>query len=182
MIEKYVKLWIGSPQGAPPVVRLSQYDTEWKLICTLYDGDAVHTVADGDVVLIARRAGGTVVTAAGEVEEPNVCVTLPSSVTAVPGKMDCEIRVAQEGIVSSANFTVSVEESPINEHGIREDEFDGLNQLINRAITASAGAQEAAARAAVIPSNPFVLFFHMYHLFFYTQVYPPSTGKITPVT
>ena len=157
MIEKYVKLWIGSPQGAPPVVRLSQYDTEWKLICTLYDGDAVHTVADGDVVLIARRAGGTVVTAAGEVEEPNVCVTLPSSVTAVPGKMDCEIRVAQEGIVSSANFTVSVEESPINEHGIREDEFDGLNQLINRAITASAGAQEAAARAAVIPSNPFVI-------------------------
>lgn len=157
MITKYVKLWIGSPQGAPPVIRLSQYDTDWKLVFTLYNGDSVYNVTVERVLLLGRREDGTVITVEGEPDAPNAYVILPSVFTAVPGTVSCELRVSREGVFSSANFALEIEESPINEHGTSKDDFDGLNQLINRAMGAADEAVTAAAAAQVTASYQFAL-------------------------
>ena len=152
MITKYVKLWIGSPQGAPPVIRLSQYDTDWKLVFTLYDGDALYTVpSEASVILNGLRPGGTVFSVAGVVEDGNAVVSLDSSVTAEAGKVECEISISNSGeLLGTSNFVFEVEKAPMSGHTASGDDFSAVNQLVNQALSAASSAGTAAEAVAAI--------------------------------
>lgn len=152
MITKYAKLWIGSPQGAPPVIRLSQYDTDWKLVFTLYDGDALYTVpSEASVILNGLRPGGSVFSMAGTVEDGNVAVILKSSVTAEAGKVECEISISNSGEhLGTANFVFEVEKAPMSGHTASGDDFSAVNQLVNQALSAASSAGTASEAVAEI--------------------------------
>ena len=150
MITKYAKLWIGSPQGAPPVIRLSQYDTDWKLVFTLYNGDSSYSLSSGaSVVMNGRKPDGRAFSVIGSTEDGNAVVQPPRSVTEASGRVECEIAFSDDGgVTGTANFYFEIERAPLSGFEASEDDFSAVNQLVNKALSAAGSSGSSAASAA----------------------------------
>ena len=154
MIDKYAKLWIGSPRGATTVIRLSQYDTSWRLIFTIYDGDSTYALSPRTaVVMNGKKPDGTAFSVIGSTLNGNAVVQPPQSVTEAAGKVECEISFSDDGEqIGTANFIIDVERAPLSGFEASEDDFSAINQLVNQALTAANSAGTAAEAVAVLSS------------------------------
>lgn len=136
MLDKEISVSLGAKNIYWRHIRISQYDTLWRFIFTIYDGDDVYTVPSGaTVLLIGRKSDETVFTYSGEPSDENVVVVCGEQVTSYPGSVECELRIAEpDGLVSSANFILDVEASPISGFVLSENDFSALDRITNRAL------------------------------------------------
>ena len=158
MITKYLKVWIGAPRGVPPVIRLSQYDTAWRLVFTVYNGAELYQIPEGAAAAMeGRKADGTVFAYAGTVEDGTVRVDCGEQMTSARGDVVCELRFSSGGtLAGTANFILRVEAAPLDGYVASGDDFSAVDQLVSQALTAAAESKAAAAEAKdeVLESAP----------------------------
>lgn len=155
-------------RNIPPVINLSQYDSDFTLNFLLYASTGTFTVEyDTTAVIRGTKKSGngysadvtlSTITIAG-ISYPSVTVTGDNQMTAVAGKNNFEITLKKnDKELSSANFILNVERAPldadtiIDETVLRELDaiIDGADRAENAADAAEASAEAAAESAASI--------------------------------
>lgn len=175
MIEKNVKLWLGGARGITAPVHVSQYDTGWRLLCTIYRYDSNTVFVPGSttgVILEGKKPDGTVFAVPGSFSNGLAVVDLPMASTAAVGPVEAELRITEDGVVvGTVNFVILVEAAPLKGYVASGDDFSAMQQLVDQtagsASAAIAAADEAAASAAeavqaaneakVTVASPFVI-------------------------
>ncbi len=128
MITRNFKLPV-SPGGAlPPVIGVSQFETEtW--VFTLVEADGtIYTPSTGAIIGI--KADGNIIDNAGTVDEDgNVVINVTEQMTASPGTALFEI-LFDGATHGTANFTVNVEKRPTEGGTVSESDISLLEQAI----------------------------------------------------
>lgn len=158
MITREIKVWIGAAQGIIPPVKVSQYDTEWQFVFTVYKDDVVWDMAGVSTVsLNGVKEDGTAFVYPGSISSSHVVVDCGEQMTSAAGRVECELRFFTNygKLVSTANFRLLVEQAPMTGYRASGSEFDEMNQLVNAALegipawVAEHLTDEAAAQAAL---------------------------------
>lgn len=137
MIEREFKVYLGGTQGINQPIHLSQYDTEWRFIISVYNGDALWTIPSGTAALLeGRKLDGTVFAARGTIDGTTVVVDCPAQLSSMAGDVECELRFSASNgkLVGTANFTAKVEAAPLAGHTSSADDFSGIDQLLSQAL------------------------------------------------
>lgn len=137
MITREIKVWIGAAQGIIPPVKISQYDTVWQFIITVYKDDVVWDMADVSTVsLNGVKEDGTAFIYPASISSGHVVVDCGEQISSAPGRVECELRFANNygKLVSTANFRLLVEQAPMTGYISSRSEFDEMNQLVNEAL------------------------------------------------
>lgn len=142
MIEKTAKVWLGGRKGVTAPIRLSQYDTGWRFLFSVYNGDMVYAGTDSTTVYMeGKKADDTVFAVPGTFSDGVAVVECTSSITAAVGVIDCELRISEDGeTIGTANFDMIVEAAPLRGYVASGDDFSAMQQVLD-------GAEEAAADA-----------------------------------
>lgn len=144
MLTRYVKLSIGASHGVPPRVAVSQYDTIWRFVFTIYDGYEVHHVpSNATVTMTGRKPDGTVFVYAGSADGVNAIVDCQEQMVASAGRVECELRIGErnESVVNTVNFVLDVEPAPLNGYIMSGNEFSAINDILNEAIETAQSIQ-----------------------------------------
>ena len=156
MITKEIKVWIGTPKGIIPPVKLSQYDTEWQFIFTVYKDDTVWSLSNvGTVVMTGVKEDGTVFVYEGTVSGSTVIVDCNEQVSSAAGRVECELRFSNTAgrLISTANFAFLVEQAPLTGYVASASEFDEMNQLVNRVISGTSGMSALTAKVDALQAS-----------------------------
>lgn len=156
MITKEIKVWIGAPKGIIPPVKLSQYDTEWQFIFTVYKDDTVWSLSNvGTVVMTGVKEDGTVFVYEGTVSGSTVIVDCNEQVSSAAGRVECELRFSNTAgrLISTANFAFLVEQAPLTGYVASTSEFDEMNQLVNRVIAGTSGMSALTAKVDALQAS-----------------------------
>lgn len=142
MIDKTAKVWLGGRRGVTAPIHVSQYDTGWRFLLSVYDGDAVYTGGESTAVYMeGRKDDGTVFAVPGAFSDGVAVVECTASITAAVGPIDCELRISEDGeTVGTANFEIIVEAAPLKGYVASGDDFSAMQQVLD-------GSEEAAADA-----------------------------------
>lgn len=158
MITREIKVWIGAAQGIIPPVKVSQYDTEWQFVFTVYKDDVVWDMSGVSTVsLNGVKEDGTAFVYAGSISSGHVVVDCGKQMTSAAGRVECELRffTSYGKVISTANFRLLVEQAPMTGYRASGSDFDELAQLINAALegipawVAEHLTDEAAAQSAL---------------------------------
>lgn len=156
IVTKNLKLYLGSPAELQRPVYVSQGDTGWAFVCTIYSGTTVWEIPAGTTATInGCKPDGTAFSYSCEISGSTVTAPCEEQMTVIPGDVKCELKFAQGGrIIATANFRLVVECSPTGEHRPSETELNALDQAIDEVQTiagqvrAAYGAPRTAASAA----------------------------------
>ena len=145
-IQKYK---LNLEHGSVPVfARCSQFDSEERVfLFSLYCDNEPYIIPDNAIVTVRGiKDDGTAFEYACEYAGNAVTVVVKEQMTIFAGLFPAEIRISNNSkIIGSANFTLAVERSPIDEDTpISETELP----LIEQAVRAGAAAQQSATSAA----------------------------------
>ncbi|MBR2783059.1 MAG: BppU family phage baseplate upper protein [Firmicutes bacterium] len=158
MITREIKVWIGAAKGIIPPVKVSQYDTEWQFVFTVYKDDVVWDMAGVSTVsLNGVKEDGTAFVYPGSISSGHVVVDCGEQMTSAAGRVECELRFFTNygKLVSTANFRLLVEQAPMTGYRASGSEFDEMNQLVNAALEGTPAwvaehlTDEAAAQSAL---------------------------------
>lgn len=113
MIQRDVKLWLGQSRSNV-YLPVSQFDSMWKFVFTIYDGSTEWTIPQGaEVVLNGLKPDGNTFSFRGAISNNTVVVESDVQMTAVAGSTKCELSIMSGGkVVGTANFILSVEAAP----------------------------------------------------------------------
>lgn len=158
MLQRVFKINI-SPGGASDTVRVSQYDTNYPIIFSVYDGIQKAVIPRGITgVMRGTRKDGMGFSYPCTVSGAVVKAVIDTAMTALDGRAEAEV-VLFEGysVFGTANFNVDVEKSPypngVIDAGVEEchnlaEQIRQTEQIVNQAVEQTmqnAGrAQEAA--------------------------------------
>ena len=156
IVTKNLKLYLGSPAELQRPVYVSQGDTGWAFLCTIYSGTTVWEIPDGTTATInGCKPDGTAFSYSCEISGSTVTAPCEEQMTVIPGDVKCELKFSQGGrIIATANFRLVVECSPTGEHRPSETELNALDQALDEVQTiagqvrAAYGAPRTAASAA----------------------------------
>lgn len=145
-IQKYK---LNLEHGSVPVfARCSQFDSDERVfLFNLYCDNEPYIIPDNAIVTVRGiKDDGTAFEYACEYAGNAVTVVVKEQMTIFAGLFPAEIRISNNNkIIGSANFTLAVERSPIDEDApISETELP----LIEQAVRAGASAQQSATSAA----------------------------------
>ena len=122
------------PTGTMPVCHASQYDKGRKIGLDIYNGLQPYILSDETVELDIRKSDGRIVTLDVPVMARGNSVVFETTeqMCAVAGANLCELRLLKNGTdVGSANFSMQIERSPM-ENGLHsESEINNLNRQID---------------------------------------------------
>ena len=154
------------PAGVRPVIHVSQFDNQVQALrFTLYKDNQPFTIPSGAAVLInGYKPDNTAVSyAATATSEQTATFSVTQQMTAVPGDVECELRVRTASeIIGTLNFILRVEKAPLTDDSvISETEIplieqavdiaanlaEYIQQTLDAAEAASASAQAAATSA-----------------------------------
>lgn len=148
-------------RGVPPVIHLSQYDSDFSLVFPLYASTGTFTVASGTTAIIrgtktsgnGYSASATLdtITIAG-VSYPSVTVAGDVQLTASAGRNIFEITLIKDGEeLSCANFILLVERAALDADTTTDEsvlmELQAIIAAAETATQAATAAQEQANRA-----------------------------------
>ena len=121
MVNKHVSLYLGSDY--PVQIPVSQFDTGWTFIFTIYYNGTEWTIPEGSsVVMNGLKPDGNVFAFSGLVLSNKVVVEADIQMTAVAGDTICELSILCEGLtVGTANFTLAVEAAPKSPDDVSSD-------------------------------------------------------------
>lgn len=136
-----------------PVVTLSQYDTESRLmIFELYVlGNPYPIPAGASGMLTGTKPDGTSIAYAVDLDENSAFLTMPEQVATVAGRYPAEIVLfdANEDRLGSANFDFLIEPSPADEDSIAsETDIPVFTEYVAQAAAQAASARQSASDAA----------------------------------
>ena len=152
-IIKTAKVWLGGATGVTAPIHLSQYDTAWSFIFSIYDGSAVYVPSAGSAVILeGRKPDGTVFAVPGVFADGNAVVSCTPAITAAVGVIACELRVSEDGVtVGTANFDMIVAAAPLRGYIASGDDFSAMQQILvgaNEVAADAEGSKNAAAASA----------------------------------
>ena len=112
------------PGGVPVIVQLSQYDAGTRTLqFTLYKGSELFTDS-GTVTLRGKKPDGNVFEYECTYSNGVASIVIEEQMTAVAGKVTCELRVTNSGqVVGSANFVMMVEKAPYSQGDVQSDSY-----------------------------------------------------------
>lgn len=156
VVSKSLNLYLGAPAEVQRPVYVSQNDTGWSFVCTIYSGSQVWTIPSGTTATInGSKPDGSAFTYDCTISGNTVTAPCEEQMTVVPGHVACELKFAQGGkVIATANFRMIVEESPTGEYKPSETELAALDnaldevQTIAAQVRAAYGAPRTAATAA----------------------------------
>lgn len=141
-----------------PVVTLSQYDTESRLmIFELYVlGNPYPIPAGASGMLTGTKPDGTSIAYAVDLDENSASITMPDQVATVAGRYPAEIVLfdANENRLGSANFEFLIEPSPADEDSIAsETDIPVFTEYVAQAAAQASAASGSATNAALSATN-----------------------------
>ena len=157
-----------SPGAVSPVVHVSQYDSDFTIVFTLYCTDGTFTLESGTTAEIrgTKKSGtGYSATATVNISAKTVTVTGHKQMTAVAGDNVYEITLYKGSKeLNSINFILAVEraamdqdtvvdETTIREFGELETYIDGVKADAAASASAANASQTAAAQSATNAAN-----------------------------
>ena len=153
-----------TPRGVPPVISLSQYDSDFTLTFSLYSSDGTLTVATGTTAGVSgTKPDGTGYSADCTINTTAKTVTVTGDIqmTAAPGRAVFELSLFKNSKrLSTSNFILDVESAALDADtaisdteinrfiGLEEQVSGYLDTAITAASSASASASSASASAA----------------------------------
>ena len=157
-----------SPGGIPPVIHVSQYDSDFTIVFTLFSTVGDFTIESGTTAMVrGTKSSGTGYSAdaAINISAKTVTVTGNQQMTAAAGQNVFEITLLKSGKeISSKNFILLCERAALDADTITDESvLKELNAIIEGAETATQAAEEAedaadraeaAAQSLVIDSTP----------------------------
>lgn len=140
MIAKAINLFLGGADSIGNPVRVSQFDTLWQFVFSIYEGGERWTIPDGaQAVLCGGKPDGTVFTYEGTISNNKVVVDCGEQMTPVPGTVECELKFyVLDLIVATANFRLLVERSPLEDGTASASDISDLQRVVNGAGTVAA--------------------------------------------
>lgn len=137
--------------------RVKQGTTNRKIYITLREGGQPYQIANDSMAsLSAAKPDGNPIFNQCEIVGNTIIYTFTEQTTAAEGVMDCEVNLFdQRGErIASPHFTIIVEKGVFyGDEIISTPEANMLNDLIDRAKAASAGAENAAANVEGIVTD-----------------------------
>ena len=156
MITREIKVWIGAAKGIIPPVKVSQYDTEWQFVFTVYKDDIVWDM-DGvnSISMNGVKEDGTAFVYTGSKSGIHVVVNCGKQMTSAAGRVECELRFFDNNnkIVSTANFRLLVEPAPLTGYVTSKSEFTELDQLVNTILSATGGIDGLSSRVDALQAS-----------------------------
>lgn len=154
-----------TPRGVPPVISLSQYDSDFTLTFSLYSSDGTLTVATGTTAGVSgTKPDGTGYSADCTINTTAKTVTVTGDVqmTAAPGRAVFELSLFKNSKrLSTSNFILDVEPAALDADTAISDtvinRFIGLEEQVSgyldTAITAASNASASASSASASASS-----------------------------
>lgn len=153
-----------SPGGIPPVIHVSQYDSDFTIVFTLFSTVGDFTIESGTTAMVrGTKSSGTGYSAdaAINISAKTVTVTGNAQMTAAAGQNIFEITLLKGGKeISSKNFILLCERAALDADTITDESvLKELNAIIESAETATQAAEEAedAADRAEAAAQTFVI-------------------------
>lgn len=140
------------PGSVPPVIHVSQYDTdENALVFNLHMGSVPFT-AGSTATIEGTKPDKTGFTYAASYSDNTVTADLTEQMTAVSGAVMCEVRITDgANTVGTQNFILMVEPAALADDIVISDtDIPLLQQAIDAAATSIASAAQADADVAQI--------------------------------
>ena len=135
---------------APERIHLSQYDSDFTLVFSLYSSAGSFSIESGTTAMIRGTKGdGNGYSASVSLSGTTVTVQGNNQMTAVAGPNTCELVLTRSGkVLSTANFILDVEPAAMDADTIQsETVLRELNAIIEGAETATQAAENAADAA-----------------------------------
>ena len=137
-----------SPGGIPPVIHVSQYDSDFTIVFTLFSTVGDFTIEGGTTAVVrGTKSSGTGYSAdaAINISAKTVTVTGNQQMTAAAGQNVFEITLLKSGKeISSKNFILLCERAALDADTITDESvLKELNAIIESADTATQAAEEA---------------------------------------
>ena len=147
---KTAKVWIGDRKGITSPIHVSQYDTGWTFLLTVYKDDVIYTSENAvTVVMEGLKADGTTFAVPGTFEDGVATIVSTVAMTAAAGIVECELRLSEGGeTIGTGNFDIVVEASPIEGGTPSEDDYTAMQTLVDDVAQNAARAETAASTAA----------------------------------
>ena len=154
-----------TPRGVPPVISLSQYDSDFTITFSLYSSDGTLTVATGTTAGVSgTKPDGTGYSADCTINITAKTVTVTGNVqmTAAPGRAVFELSLFKNSKrLSTSNFILDVEPAALDVNTAISDtvinRFIGLEEQVSgyldTAITAASNASASASSASTYATN-----------------------------
>ena len=141
-----------SPGGIPPVIHVSQYDSDFAIVFTLFSTVGDFTIESGTTAMArGTKSSGTGYSADAtiNISAKTVTVTGNAQMTAAAGQNVFEITLLKGGKeISSKNFILLCERAALDADTITDESvLKELNAIIEGAETATQAAEEAEAAA-----------------------------------
>lgn len=141
-----------SPGGIPPVIHVSQYDSDFTIVFTLFSTVGDFTIENGTTAMVrGTKSSGTGYSADAtiNISAKTVTVTGNQQMTAAAGQNVFEITLLKSGKeISSKNFILLCERAALDADTITDESvLKELNAIIESADTATQAAEEAEAAA-----------------------------------
>lgn len=156
------------PVGVRPVVHVSQYDNHTNALrFTLYKDNVAFTIPSGaGVVINGHKPDNTAFSyQAASISGNTVICNVTQQMTAVPGDVDCELRVrTSTQIIGTLNFIMRVEAAPLNDDSVISESYiplveqaidiaANLAQYIEATVQAATNAEASALQSAASATN-----------------------------
>jgi len=141
-----------SPGGIPPVIHVSQYDSDFTIVFTLFSTVGDFTIEAGTTAMVrGTKSSGTGYSADAtiNISAKTVTVTGNQQMTAAAGQNVFEITLLKSGKeISSKNFILLCERAALDADTITDESvLKELNAIIEGAETATQAAEEAGDAA-----------------------------------
>ena len=144
-----------SPGGIPPVIHVSQYDSDFTIVFTLFSTVGDFTIESGTTAMVrGTKSSGTGYSAdaAINISAKTVTVTGDAQMTAAAGQNVFEIVLKKNNKeISSKNFILHVERAALDADTITDEsvlrELDAIIEGAETATQAAEDAEDAADRA-----------------------------------
>lgn len=141
-----------SPGGIPPVIHVSQYDSDFTIVFTLFSTVGDFTIESGTTAMVrGTKSSGTGYSADATINISAKTITVAGNqqMTAAAGQNVFEITLLKSGKeISSKNFILLCERAALDADTITDESvLKELNAIIESADTATQAAEEAEAAA-----------------------------------
>lgn len=151
------------PEGVRPVIHVSQYDNQTNALrFSLFVNNQSFTIPSGAGVLInGHKPDNTAFSyQAASISGNTVTCNVTQQMTAVPGDVDCELRIrTSTQVIGTLNFVLRVEAAPLNDDSVISESYiplveqaidiaANLAQYIETTVQAATNSEASALRSA----------------------------------
>lgn len=159
------------PDKVPVSVDCSQYDSLSRtIVFNIYDGTVLKDLTGATATVRGTKQDNTGFEYSCTVNGSTVSFDIQDQMTIFSGKVPCEIRLVNNGILGSCNFILNVEPTPLDPNvTISETDLPLLEEAEQNAIRAEQAADEAESLLSTVVKSV-------------NNTFPDASGNVTVQT